>query len=145
MNKIYHRGFTLIELMITVAIVGILAAIAFPSYQEFIAKSRRSEAKAELLKAEGWLERFYNENNRYTQAGSATANAAFTTKFRQAPATGSANYTVTASFATTAYTLTFVPSGSMTADKCGSYLKTNIASISYTGTATSATTSTCLK
>lgn len=145
MNKTYQRGFTLIEVMITVAIVGILAAIAIPSYREYIARSKRSEAKAEVLKAEGWLERYYNENNRYTEAGSTTANAAFATKFPQVPAAGAANYTITASFAVTAYTLTFVPSGSMVGDKCGSYLKNNIASVSYTGTATSATTSSCLK
>ncbi len=59
------RGFTLIELMITVAIVGILAAIAYPSYQDQVMKSRRGEAKACLMEMAQFMERFYTTNGRY--------------------------------------------------------------------------------
>ena len=59
-------GFTLIELMITVAVVGILAAIAYPSYQDSIRKSRRADAKSALLDAAHRQERFFTENNQYT-------------------------------------------------------------------------------
>lgn len=59
-------GFTLMELMITVAIVGILAAIAFPSYQDSVRKSRRGDAKAALLENAGFMERYYSTNFRYT-------------------------------------------------------------------------------
>ena len=62
-----QRGFTLIELMIVVAIVAILAAIAYPSYQDSVRKSRRADTKAVLLEAAQWMERFYTENNRYDQ------------------------------------------------------------------------------
>lgn len=44
-----NRGFTLIELMIVVALIGILAAIAYPSYQQYVLKSKRTEAKAALM------------------------------------------------------------------------------------------------
>jgi len=53
------RGFTLIEIMIAVAIVAILVAIGLPAYQEQIAKSRRAEGKTALLKAVQLQERFY--------------------------------------------------------------------------------------
>ena len=52
-----QQGFTLIELMIVVAIVGILSAVAYPSYAEYIRKGHRADARAGLLQAQQWLER----------------------------------------------------------------------------------------
>lgn len=52
-----HQGFTLIELMIVVAIVGILAAVAYPSYTEYIMRGHRADARAGLLQAQLWMER----------------------------------------------------------------------------------------
>lgn len=51
------RGFTLIELMIVVAIVAILAAVAYPSYRDSISKSRRAEARAQLMDAVQYMQR----------------------------------------------------------------------------------------
>jgi len=62
------RGFTLIELMITVAIVGILAAIAYPSYQSYILRSHRSEGMALLSEAAARMERYYAQNSTYQTA-----------------------------------------------------------------------------
>ena len=59
------RGFTLIELMIVVAIVGIIAAIAYPSYQDYLTKTKRSVATATLLQVSGRQEQFYTENRQY--------------------------------------------------------------------------------
>lgn len=52
-----NQGFTLIELMIVVAVVGILSAIAYPSYTEYVRRGHRADARAGLLQAQLWLER----------------------------------------------------------------------------------------
>jgi type IV pilus assembly protein PilE len=62
----YMRGITLIELMIVVVIVGFMAVIAYPNYREFVAKAKRAEAKANLLKIATNQERFYLQNNTFT-------------------------------------------------------------------------------
>lgn len=60
------RGFTLIEALITVAIVAILASVAFPSYTDFVTRSNRSEAQRELLRIANLQEQFYVDNRSYT-------------------------------------------------------------------------------
>lgn len=62
-----RRGFTLIEVMVTVAIVGLLAAIALPNYQRYVTDSRRRAAAACLLESAQFMERFYTTNLRYDQ------------------------------------------------------------------------------
>lgn len=59
------RGFTLIEMMIVVAIVGILAAIAYPSYQQYVLRSNRTEGQALLSDAAAREERYFAQNNTY--------------------------------------------------------------------------------
>lgn len=89
-------GFTLIELMITVAIVGILASIAMPSYQRYILKSRRADAMAELTKAQTIIERCYGAN--FTYSGACSPSSPVTT--------ANGFYTITASSGTTSYSFT---------------------------------------
>lgn len=61
-----HKGFTLIELMIVVAIIGILSAIAYPAYMEHVQSTRRADARATLLALSSAMERFYTINYSYT-------------------------------------------------------------------------------
>ena len=62
----YTRGFTLMELIIVVVIVGILTAIAYPNYQQFVARAKRNEAKAALLKIATNEEKYYLQNSNFT-------------------------------------------------------------------------------
>jgi len=70
------RGFTLMELMIAVAVVGILAAVAFPSYQSQVMKTRRSDGKAALMAAAAKQEQYYLDNKTYANTMTALGYAA---------------------------------------------------------------------
>ncbi|WP_428983760.1 type IV pilin protein [Rhodoferax mekongensis] len=137
--KITH-GFTLIELMITIAILAILASIAVPSYTQYIAKAKRAEARAEILKGEGWLERYFNENNRYSDSVASNTNAGFSSAFTTVPRSGGAYYNISLAVSSSTYTITATRTGSMANDVCGNYTKSNGSSLAYSGSGNS-----CLK
>lgn len=63
-----QQGFTLIEVMITVAIIGIVSAIAYPSYTEYIRRGHRADARAGLLQAAQWMERAATATGSYPTA-----------------------------------------------------------------------------
>jgi len=100
------QGFTLIEIMITVAIIGILAAIALPSYQNYVLQAGRAEGQAALLDASARQEQFYLGNKTYATT-IAAINGIVTTE--------SGRYTITVDAATgtclilTCYALTATP------------------------------------
>lgn len=105
------RGFTLIELMIVVAVVAILAAIAYPSFDEAVRKSRRGQAKADMVEVAQILERYHTEHNTYV-GGEAFVPA-------QSPKTGVSRYALQAVTAQSAFTITATPEPSQSNDKCG--------------------------
>ena len=62
---IFHRGMTLIEMLIAVAIIGILSTIAIPSYSKHVESGRRTEAQVGLVELQLWAEQFYTSNSSY--------------------------------------------------------------------------------
>ena len=132
MNKALQTGFTLIELMIVVGIVGILAAIALPSYQEYIARSNRTEARAVLLQAAQYMARFYAANDSYStdRAGNLIALPGAVSTSPTGASTTVAKYQIVdvADVAASSYKLTMkrVVGSSMATDKCGDFTITNL-------------------
>ncbi|MEZ5698030.1 MAG: type IV pilin protein [Nitrosomonas sp.] len=116
-------GFTLIELMITVAILGIIAAVALPSYQNYVRDANRAAAKTIIYENAQFMEQFYTENNRYDQN---LAGNLVVLPVTQSPRTGAAQYNITLqAVANATFTLQAVPVGSMAGDVCGTLTLTN--------------------
>lgn len=115
-TSVKTKGFTLIELMITVMIIAILAAIAYPAYTSQVRKGARKEAVGVVLEVAGRLERIRSQLFAYPTEATAQAAVAQSTR----------RYTVAVTSATaTTFTLTATPSGDQTNDACGTFTYTN--------------------
>ena len=125
-------GFTLIELMITVAIVGILASVAVPSYQENVRQNNRAAVKALMYENAQFMERFFSQNNQYDAAMGADARAntaddvAVVLPNTQSPKTGAVQYNISLQAVGDAtFVLQAVPTGTMAGDTCGTLTLSN--------------------
>jgi type IV pilus assembly protein PilE len=121
MQRIRQLGFTLIELMITVAIIAILAAIAMPSYQDYLRKGRRADAQSFMQEVVARQQHFLLDRRAYgTDITTATSAGGLGMSI---PSNVSNFYAVTiATDNTTAppsFTVTATPSGNQAYDKCG--------------------------
>jgi type IV pilus assembly protein PilE len=101
-----HSGFSLIELMIVIAIVGIVSTIAFNSYRNYVIKSNRTEGRSGLQVAAATLEKCRSLYGSYNHVNCGYAD--FTTE--------SNRYDITGAIAATSYTLTATPIGGQAAD-----------------------------
>ena len=124
MMKNKTRGFTLIELMIVVAILGIIAAIGYPSYLEQVKKSRRSEGMGQLLELADRMERYYSDKGTYGGAtlGTTSANVFFAT-------TEGGHYTLSIDAQdNVAFTISATPTskGKQNTDKCNTFTLTSL-------------------
>lgn len=142
-----HTGFTLIEVMIVVAILGIISAIAVPSYLDYVRKGKRADAKVELLRLAQMQESYFVQNLSYAKdltTGAGGLGLGATVKSEQDEYTitmtafdnGGGGCTGVAADACTTFTLTATPGATQNDPKCANFTLTNTGVKDVTGTYT---------
>ena len=125
-----NRGFTLIEIMIVIAIIGIVITIGYPSLTEYVKKGRRAEVAGLLSEQAQMLERFYSKSNVYTGAVGLS--------------TGNDYYTITPTLTDQTFLLTATrKAGSLATDNCGDFTITNTGVRSMVNATAGLTTKDC--
>lgn len=124
------RGFTLIEVMIVLAIVGVLLAVALPSYTSYVARANRADARGQMLQVSQYMQRFYAANDRFDRDRANTDNTAgdlIPANLKRSPADGTQLYGLTVQATAVAFTVTAVPLAGtkMAGDPCGSLTLTS--------------------
>lgn len=117
MTSSRQSGFTLIEMMITVSVVAVLAAIAIPTYGDYLSRSRRNDVRISLAQSAQWMERFRTENR------GSYAGAALQPGTTVSPPSGNVMYDITVGAQAATYQLTATPraGGGMATDVCAIY------------------------
>lgn len=119
------RGYSLLEGLIALLVLGLLAAIALPSYTQHVARAQRAQARTQLALAAQYLERFGSANDRYDEDRTGRpVTAALPATLQQSPASGTAVYRLripTATLGPRQFVLHMVPdpAGPMARDACG--------------------------
>lgn len=126
-----NRGFTLIEIMIVIAIIGIVITVGYPSLTEYMKKGRRAEIAGLLSEQAQILERHYSKNNVYANATGLSSGNDF--------------YTITQTLMDQSFTLTAVRNSgsSMATDKCGDFTINNTGARSIINAAAGLTAKDC--
>ena len=129
----FHKqyGITLIELMVALAIVGLLSALVYPRYQDFVSHARRVDAQTQLLSAQQWMERLYSESYDYakTADGQEVHSMLALQPFRSSPRAGKGRkaYDISVTVASPSPSQTFLLTAKRTAlgpaaaDACGDF------------------------
>ena len=132
------RGFTLIELMIVVAVRAVLVLVAYPSYESFLTRTRRAEAKRELLALATAQERYFTNCNAYAAAlDGSQANCTGLGGGAATRTTENGYYLISLAGGGASYTLTATAQGAQVRDDvCGNYTLTDTGSKSVSGSGT---------
>ena len=119
-------GFTLLEAMIVVGLIGILAAIALPSYLQYVRKANRADAKSILMETAQWMERFYTTNGGVAYTGAPTSPPPISAVSPKGANGSGIMYNISfVALPSTTYTVQAVPANSQASDSCGTLTVTN--------------------
>lgn len=126
----HKRGFTLIEVMVTVAIIAILASIALPAYQNYVLRARRADGREMLQRIASAEERFYTNRNSYTDDLTGAGGLNMTTTNSEG---GHYALGIAVAAGNQSYTLTATPQGSQANDACGNLTVNNVGARGFSG------------